>query len=731
MPERITRWPLALAIHMALASFASTAMAQTSTETTEKTLAIVTVTASADASAEGLSPAYAGGQVATGARIGFLGTQSLMDTPFSSTSYTNELIQDRHAHSVGDVLQNDPGVRVARGFGNFQESYFIRGFLLASDEVAYNGLYGLLPRQYVSAELFERVEVLRGANAFLNGAAPAGGAIGGSVNLLPKRAPQEDLNRVTAGVSSGGQIYTAADLARRFGEDKAHGVRLNAVRRSGDTAVDNEKQDVNLVSIGYDWRGDHVRLSADVGHQEFSLESPRPNVTLGSSVTSVPAAPDSRSNYAQPWSYSKERDTFGAFRGEVDLSDNVTAWAALGARETDEDNSLANPTVTNATTGAATTYRADNRRHDSVISGEAGVRGKFETGAIKHSLAATGSTYQLKAKNSYQWSTSGALATNIYNFSPVTYPTTIGFYGGVLESPGLTRKEQFTSFALSDTLSVLDDRLLLTLGARHQNIHTRGYNYNTGAQTSEYDKNKLTPAAGIVFKPLKNLSLYANYIESLASGGTAGSTALNAGEVLAPYVSKQKEIGAKYDAGNLGTSIALFTTSKPSGYLDSVTNIYGTYGEDRHRGLEISVWGEAMRGLRVLGGLTLLDAEQRNTKGGATDGKKVIGVPSAQGNLGVEWDIPGLSGVSADVRMVSTGSSYANAANTLKVPGWTRFDIGARYITEIGGQMVTLRARVDNVFDKNYWASVGGYPGYGYLVAGNARTYSLTATVDF
>ena len=127
----------------------------------------IKVEASADASAGGLAQPYAGGQVARGGRIGVLGTQDIMSTPFSVTSYTNELIQDKQARSVGDVLQNDPGVRVARGFGNFQESYFIRGFILSSDDVAYNGLYSLLPRQYIATELFERVEVLRGATAFL------------------------------------------------------------------------------------------------------------------------------------------------------------------------------------------------------------------------------------------------------------------------------------------------------------------------------------------------------------------------------------------------------------------------------------------------------------------------------------------------------------------------------------------------------------------------------------
>ncbi|HCW20476.1 MAG TPA: TonB-dependent siderophore receptor, partial [Achromobacter sp.] len=89
----------------------------------------IKVEASADASAGGLAAPFAGGQVAGGGRVGVLGTQDNLSTPFSITSYTNELIQDKQARSVGDVLQNDAGVRVARGFGNFQESYFIRGFI--------------------------------------------------------------------------------------------------------------------------------------------------------------------------------------------------------------------------------------------------------------------------------------------------------------------------------------------------------------------------------------------------------------------------------------------------------------------------------------------------------------------------------------------------------------------------------------------------------------------------
>lgn len=159
----------------------------------------VEITASADASADGLTQPYAGEQVARGGRVGILGNRDYMETPFTSTSYTSQLIQDQQARSVSDVLQNDPSVRVARGFGNFQELYVVRGFPVYSDDISYNGLYGLLPRQYVAAEFIERVEVFRGANTFLNGAAPGGSGIGGAINILPKRAPNEPLTRLTVG----------------------------------------------------------------------------------------------------------------------------------------------------------------------------------------------------------------------------------------------------------------------------------------------------------------------------------------------------------------------------------------------------------------------------------------------------------------------------------------------------------------------------------------------------
>ncbi|WP_306555683.1 TonB-dependent siderophore receptor [Acidovorax sp.] len=734
-PRRPALTPAALAAALLFTLSAPTAWAQATASGTEpdgKTLSTVTVNASADASAQGLSPAYPGGQVARGGRAGILGTKDAMDTPFSITSYTNELIQDRHARSVGDVLQNDPTVRVARGFGNFQEAFFIRGFILDSDDTAYNGLYSLLPRQYIATELFERVEVLRGASAFLNGASPNGGGLGGSINLLPKRAPNEPLNRVTFGVASGGQTQVAADIARRFGPDGNTGIRVNAAARNGGTAVDHEDVQLGLLAVGLDWRSRDVRLSGDIGWQDHRLKNTRTNVTLGSAVTTVPSVPDNQTNFAQPWSYSNERDVFGTLRGEWDLSPSTTAWAAAGARRGEEANSLANLTVTNAASGAATTYRFDNTRKDSVSTGELGLRGKLQTGSVGHEWVAVASHFSADKKNAYAMDWRNTHATNLYNPVATSLP---GFsantlYGGNLADPRRTGSTRLTSLALGDTMSLLDNRLLLTAGLRHQKIEIANYAYGTAVQTDRYDQSRTSPLLAAVYKVDKSLSVYANYVEGLSQGQTAPSTATNRGEMLAPYVSKQKEVGIKFDAGRVGGSVALFSTTKPRAFLNTA-NLFSASGKDRHQGIELAVQGEATKGLRLLGGLTWLDAKQQTTGAAATDGQRVIGVPKLQANLGAEWDVPGVPGLAVDGRWVHTGASYANATNTLRVPGWNRLDVGARYMTEVQGKLVTLRARIDNLTNRNYWASVGGYPGSGYLVVGAPRTLSLSVSVDF
>lgn len=721
---RIAGLPALVLAFLSTAAPAQTAAPEPALSASAPALGTIKVTASADASAEGLSKPYAGGQVARGGRAGILGTEDMMDSPFSITSYTQEFIKDQQAASVGDVLLNDPTVRVARGFGNYQQLYMVRGFPVYSDDMSYNGLYGLLPRQYLATEYLERVEVLRGASAFINGAAPGGSGIGGAVNVVPKRAPNYPLSEITFGVEGGSQAFVQADLARRFGPDQSTGIRLNLARHDGETSVSGEHRHLDVIGVGLDWHSRNLRLSADIGYQDHRVQGGQPSVTFGPGIPIGPVPSTDRS-IAPSWTYSNERDTFGTLRAEYDVLPNVTVWAAGGGRSGKEANIFANPTVTNAD-GTSTAARADNAREDTVWTGEAGVRGKFATGSIGHTVVASAAAYDLKSKNAYHWYQ--AFPGNIYAPADVLPPTVDSFVGGVLGSPLVTARTKTSSVAIADTLSMFGDRVLFTLGARHQKIETDSYNYDTGALGSSYSASRVTPVAGLVFKATPRVSVYATYIEGLVAGDTApslsGTTPVaNAGQVMKPYQSKQIELGAKLDLGRAGGTVSVFETRKPTYGVNTATALFEEVSHQRNRGLELSVFGEPVRGLRVLGGITFLNTD--------ADGKDAIGAPRTQANLGMEWDVPGVRGLALNGRVIHTASQYADAGNTQEVPAWTRLDVGARYLLDLGAQQWTIRARIDNLTDRRYWASAGGYPGSGYLTIGAPRTFQVSASVNF
>jgi iron complex outermembrane receptor protein len=706
---------------LASLGFALPAFAQ---EADQKTDTVVITGSQVD-----LTQAYEGGQVARGGRAGLFGALDIMDAPFSSTNYTEELARNQQARSVADILQNDPVVRVAKGFGNFQELYIIRGFPVYSDDMTYNGVYGVLPRQFVAAELLERVEVFHGANAFLNGAAPGGSGVGGAFNLVPKRAPSENVDSVTAGWANGGELYAAAESARPFGEAKEFGARLNIAKRSGESAIENQERDLTVLAAGLDYDGDQFRFSADLGFQDQQIDAPRPQVTpLGA----IPAPPDADSNFAQPWTYSNEKQLFGVIRAEYDINDIFSAWAAIGGRKGEEANVLANPS--SDANGVTSAYRFDNTREDEVISADAGIRADFKTGPVGHRLIASGSAVQLKSKNAYAFSNFAGFTGSLYNPTAVTPPVPNFFVGGDLANPLLTERSETSSFAVADLLSFLDGALLVSVGGRYQEIDTRSYDYNSGAQIAGYKSDRITPALGIVYKPHDQLSVYANYSEALTPGAIAPATSggvpvTNAGEVLEPFQAEQFEVGLKYDGGNFGGTLSVFSLALPSAFVEN--NVFAANGKQQNSGVEFSVFGEPVDGVRVLGGLTYLTVELERTAGGAFDGNTAIGVPDIQANVNLEWDVPMVSGLTLDGRVVFTGEQYANATNTVQLDSWTRFDIGARYPVTFGDTGVTLRARVENVTDEDYWASTGGFPGANYLVLGAPRSLILSATADF
>ena len=102
-----------------------------------------------------------------------------------------------------------------------------------------------------------------------------------------------------------------------------------------------------------------------------------------------------------------------------------------------------------------------------------------------------------------------ALATNLYTPHAYEQPP-LGATSNDLDDSALQTRIVLSSHALSDTLSMLDDRILLTLGVRHQGIQTQTFAYNTGAPAPLVDKSRISPLAGVVVKLRPDTSLYAN-----------------------------------------------------------------------------------------------------------------------------------------------------------------------------------------------------------------------------
>lgn len=141
-------------------------------------------------------------------------------------------------------------------------------------------------------------------------------------------------------------------------------------------------------------------------------------------------------------------------------------------------------------------------------------------------------------------------------------------------------------------------------------------------------------------------------------------------------------------------------------------------------------FGELAPGLRIIAGTSVLDAELRKTPESVNEGNNAPGVPGLLANANIEWDVPQLRGLTLTGRLVATGDQWVDAANSLEIDSWVRFDLGARYVTLIGQRPLTLRAGIDNVTNERYWAS--SFETFGTsLLQGQPRTLRLSASVDF
>jgi len=683
----------------------------------------VAVNAAKEALPSDLPKPYAGGQVARGGRTGIFGNRDLFDVPFSITSYTRDQIDNQQARTMVQILGNDPSITIAQNANSAgaDDVYNIRGFLAASSNATFDGITGIGGRSQ-ALEGIERVEILKGPSAFLNGA--PGLTVGGNINFVPKRAGVDPLTRLTTRYYSDSVFGIHGDVGRRFGENKEFGIRVNGAFNDGNTALDLNKKRNEVATIALDYQGEKVRLWADYEYSYIYSRGFLGGTTISPGVA-IPSAPENSNNWGQPWSTYPQDKRRGLVKGEWDFAENWTASLAYGEfKQTDGPYPTCRSNIANSNGALSINCSSGGGKLEN-YSVEASVRGHFSTGALNHRLA-LGTTHT----NSQNYS-------SLNNFAAVTLPGNIGssIYNPIYYAKpaftdtiyaGKTSETDIRTMFIGDEIGIFDNRLLVTLGLRHVQFNAGNYNATTGIRTGKkYDTSKVTPAAGVVFKLQPGISLYGNYAEALEQSGVAPIGTSNAGQVLEPLESKQYEAGAKFDFGRLATTIAAFEITKANTL--TVNNVFGVNGQQINRGLELSVFGELVDHVRVLSGISWITAKQSKTAGGTFDGNDAVGVPRRQARVGLEFDVLPIRGLVLTGGAAYNDSAFVDASNDREIPSWTRFDLGGRYAFSIRNYPTVARLNIENVTDRDYWASVDR----GSLYSAQPRTVSLSLTTDF
>ena len=624
---------------------------------------------------------------------------------------------------MGDVVRNDASALSDGSGQTIGESIGIRGF--SANINLYDGLPNL---HFVygssTVQTLERVEVFKGPNALLNGASGFSGYVGGVINLVPKRPTDTALTRLTADYDYQSRLGSHADLSRRFGSRNQFGARLNVLYRNGEGTTEGIGETSGQAALALEYRGDRLKLETILDYRDRELRRGDQFFRLSGNATAVPSVPDLEAAIQQPWEKTNIKVTRGLLRAEYALGRDWTAHAAYGAMASEEYRLRTFALNLNAR-GDFNPLFALQRYKENNYTWNAGISGRFETAGVTHQVSIeTMRTKKLQRIPKNQ-PFSNLKSSNLYKPVFVARPEFDDSLGGwgkrfaVLDS----------SIAIADTLGFLDERVLLTAGVRRQSIGAKFFNFRTGIRTYQYEKSAITPAFGLLVKPWDFASLYGNYIEALERGPTAPIGTVNEGEIFPPSVTDQIEFGVKFDLDGLGLTAGLFQIARPNGITNATTNRFSLDGQQRNRGFELSAFGELRPNLRLLGGVTYLDSKLTRTQGGRFDGKNTPGVPELTAVLNLEYDTAAFPGLTLTARAEHVGSRFMRNDNTLKIPAYQLYGLGARYQRTLGDKAFTLRLNIDNLLDEDYWNTETGFGNNLYL--GAPRRINLSFMVDF
>lgn len=678
----------------------------------------------------------------------------LLNTPKSVSVISKQLIEDTKVNTLSDALRTVPGITLGAGEGGNPngDRPFIRGY--NSESSMY--VDGIRNSSSQNREMFsiEQVEVTKGSASSMGGA----GSVGGSINMISKVAKKGD--SLEGSVQAGTDNYQRITLDgnKDFGNGTAARVVLMGHK--------NEKAGQ---SDGAEYK--RVGIAPSI---TFGLDTPT-RATLSYYYLRSDDTPDSgvpynydttkKATVGKPVDvkqgiyyglkgrdFQKQENHIGTFKVEHDLNENLTLSNTLLYSKSKNDYLWTQPDDSKGNVANGKVWRRINSRitDTDIFTDQLSLRGKFNTGAIKHSFN-VGAEYsdQESDKGSYSTTYPGYVGSTTGGFNSdcaindawctsLTNPNSKDVWLGdrIANKATTTTTTKTTGVYLLDNIE-FNPQWLLDLGVRWDKFDTEQVTNATGAKI-ESNKDFVTYNAGITFKPTENGSIYASYATSAnpvgVDGGDGSESIGQAYMDLKPEESQTIELGTKWNVLNekLNLTAAIFRTEKQNTRIQVDSSTYTNGGDSKVDGIELSANGNITDKWAMSAGYTYLDSENTDpgpscsragvcTPENAAKGKQLPNVPKNSATLWTTYKV--LPQVTVGAGAFYADKVYGDAANTKWVPSYVRYDAMARYDVN---KNINLQLNLNNLSDKRYFTKA-----YASHYATEAEGRSAVLSVNF
>ncbi|MFV0476526.1 MAG: TonB-dependent siderophore receptor [Parahaliea sp.] len=635
--------------------------------------------------------------------VGPLGNRAWIDTPYSSTTVSRQMIANQQAKGVSELLKYSSSTQMqARGGMNLgrPQSRGMQGSVVANSRL--NGL-NIVSTTAFRVEMLERLDVLNSLTGALYGpASPAG-----QFNFVSKRPSEENLRRFSLSYQ-GRNAYTGhVDLGGYFDSQKHFGYRVNVLSEEGEGVVDDSTLRHRLFSGAFDWNiQPGTQLQVDASRFEF-VQKGYPGGFSYSPDIDLPSAPDPQDKNLSLHTAGSDlmTETVSA-RLIHHLNDNWLLTAGLGWQQADRAMRLASNTIVNnsgdisrsmSSSSAAGRFRVQS---NSLI-----LNGHIDTGTIGHDLSLSTTGYLWTRYNASGASERYDLGmTNMYHPEAMTEPAD----GGIKVNGSRYKSGESTQQSITvGDIATFNEQWSAMFYLSQSWLRAESFN-RQGHKTGKESQNGLSSSVALMYKLTPALMAYGSYADSLEEGGTAPIDVgvINEGETLDPYRSQQYELGLKAELDAINVSATVFRLERPFAYVDADDMVYKEQGNQLNNGLELLASGRIWQGLNIYSGATFLDPRLRDTIKESTSDKRVIAVPKVRANVLFEYSLLSMPQWVYSANLHYTGKRAANDTNTATADSFTTLDLGLRYSTRINDVTTTFRFEVNNVTDEHYWASI-------------------------